>query len=164
MFVVLLDFCEFDAYIGHQFGKDNHNYYERKEIEMNIKRSTLSLLLMILAIFQLEGKPIVDELEGQYIDGTSTSITLVIKRVSVNEILITDPNGTFIKEAIRVGILEKKVVDLVGMKSSSYITTNKDVRFSEMNGEITLSLFTDNQAFIGKKKHSQHKTLLGKTN
>jgi len=119
---------------------------------LGIKRSTLSFLMILLACFQLYSKPLAHELEGEYIDHKNTKITLVIKRVSPNEILITDPKRAFIQQAISVNILEKKVVELVGMKSASYVTTNTNIRFSETNGEITLSVFTDNQVFVGKKK------------
>lgn len=122
----------------------------------------MKLLFIILAIFQLGSSPLVDDLEGEYTDGTNRTIKLVIKRVSANEISISDPEGLFIKETLLVGILEKKEVDLVGIKSTSYLTSNKDVKFSEMNGEVTLSFFTESQAFVGKKKVTKTKPLLGK--
>ncbi|MGB0522951.1 MAG: hypothetical protein ACPGJS_08315 [Flammeovirgaceae bacterium] len=109
----------------------------------------------VLVLFVAYGyaKPYADELEGNYLDNThSEPIVLVIKRITNTEVLISDPEGDFIPKPIRVSILEKKVNDLAGMTISNYITSNKNIRISKINGAITLSVFTSTKAFVGKKK------------
>lgn len=120
-----------------------------------MKRLPKGILLLLFGLFITHGlaaKPIGEELEGQYTDNTSQSITLVIEHVTDNEVLISDPQKVFITSPIRVNILEKKVNDLVGMKIANYVTNNKNIRFSEVNGVITLTIFTSDKAFVGKKK------------
>ena len=116
-----------------------------------LRTSCYSLVLCLFSAFSFANS-LANQLEGQYVDQTDAeTITLVIKCVGNNEIIISDPKGVLINEPITVSIIDKKVNNLAGMQICNYVTSNKDVRFSEINGSITLSLFTKSKAFVGKK-------------
>lgn len=124
---------------------------------MNVIKYILNIsycpFLLCLMAFQASVLSFADQLEGHYIDQTSANtITLIIKSVGSNEVLISDPQKTLISQPLKVSIIDKKENDLAGIKFCTYVTSDKNVRFSEINGSITLSLFTNKKAFVGKRK------------
>ena len=99
----------------------------------------------------LVAKPSLDSLMGEYADQTEKQLVLEIKVLNEYDLLIVDSNGVLFSEDVRISILDEKKMEMSGMSISNYTTTDKNIRLSKVNGVVTLTVFTQDKTFIGKK-------------